>query len=360
MNETAGTHPETENEGAEMQRTKTRGQTELILPRPKNSGGELVCGLQREIRTQIPPSVDHQQFMAACVVEANKLPADTTPASVAIAVMNLGVLGLIPGQTLGHAYLVAFNSGKGQNRKRLAQVMVGYKGFIELALGNNFLKNLHAGVVTNTEEFRYWVDSNGPQIHHVPEMDRDPQENNIVCSYCVYQTSNGGHGVVVVPKRVITKAKSKNPDSDPWKYSYGPMAAKTAVRQASKEWRLTRGLAQAVMIDEEAERGAEQTQLASIALPPMGPEQATEAPSVGTRGERAAAVTPEDLDRLGERWEVACDRTGRATGMDAWKRFVHQVTDLPGDRITKPECWTRDDLSAVQAAVTDMEQAVPA
>ena len=334
------------------------GQVELILPPPKNGSSELVCSLQREIRTQIPPSVDHQQFMAACVVEANKLPADTNPASVAIAVMNLGVLGLIPGPALQHAWLVAFNNSKA--RKRLAQVMVGYKGFVELALGNSFLRNLHAGVVTKTEEFRHWVDSNGPQIHHEPEMDRDPQEADIVCSYCVYQTSNGGHGVVVVPKRAITKAKSKNPDSDPWKYSYAAMAAKTAIRRASKEWRLTRGLAQAVMIDEQAERGVEQSPLANIELPPMGPEQAPGAPQVGTRGERRDAVTPGDLDAIGQRWEVASDALGHQTDMDTWRRFVHQVTDLPGDRVTKPECWSQDDLAAVRAAVAEMEQAVPA
>lgn len=356
--DTARTHPETEGD-AEMNQMSRPVQGELILPRHKNEGAELVCNLQREIRTQIPPHVDQQTFLAACVVEANKLPADTQPASVAIAVMNLGVLGLVPGEILGHAFLVAYNmtvNRRTGEKRRLAKVMIGYKGFVELALGNSFLRNVHAGVATSSEEFRHWVNTDGPQIHHEPALDRDPQEQDIVAAYCTYTTSTGGKGVVVVPRRELQKAKAKNADSDPWKYSYAAMAAKTAIRRASKEWRLTRSLAQAVLIDEEAERGAVQTQLANITLPPMAPDQAPAAPKVGTRTERQNAVTEDDIEAVGQRWHSAAADRDQPTDKRAWKQFVRSCTDLPGDRITQTDCWTQEDLAAVRAGVERMEQ----
>lgn len=195
---------------------------------------------------QLPAGVEHAAWAAAVITEANR--CDATPASIATCTYNLAFLGLFPGAALGHAYLVPF--------KNQATLVVGYKGFTHLAYGTGFLRDVHYDVVCNGEEFKYWKDETGPRLLHTPDIDRVPTRANIIGSYCLYHTRDGGHGMRLCNKADIAKSDK---DRDVWRSNFEAMCLKTAVRRASKEWKLTGRLAHAVRIDEQYERDEPQS-----------------------------------------------------------------------------------------------------
>lgn len=224
--------------------------TELTryLPDPLNKGTALIIGYAELIATRLPANVNPQNFMTACVVEANALTTTCSPKSVAIATFNCAVMGLIPGPALGHAYFVPF--------KGVCTLMPGYRGFLDLAFGNSFLKDIHCDVVLNGEDFRFWKDEHGPRLLHEVTLDRDLQKQNVLAAYCIYHTTSGGNGIRVVNRRELNKVDT---GMNVWKSDYISMALKTPIRRAAKEWKITPSLGRAILLDEQSERGDSQT-----------------------------------------------------------------------------------------------------
>jgi recombination protein RecT len=195
---------------------------------------------------QLPSHIELAAWAAAVVNEANK--AEGSPNSIAACVYNLAFLGLFPGKALGHAYFIPY---KGE-----ATLVVGYKGFSDLAYGSGFLKDMHVDVVCQGEEFDYWKDETGPRLKHRPDINREPTRKNIIGAYCLYHTRDGGTGIRLCNKADIAKSDKNR---DVWLSNFESMCLKTAVRRASKEWKLTGRMAHAVMIDEQAEREERQS-----------------------------------------------------------------------------------------------------
>lgn len=221
--------------------------TELALPDPKNDGAALIANCVDRITPRLPPGVDPTNFVMACMAEANALTRPCTAKSVATAAFNSAVVGLIPGSALGHAYFVPYG--------KECTLVIGYRGFLDLAFASGFLVSVHAEVVLNGEQFRHWNNADGPQVEHEIPLERDVQRQNVAAAYCTYRTRGGGHGVVVVSRGELNKVDS---GKNVWKSDYVSMAKKTAIRRAAKEWQLTSRLARAVELDEQAERGATQ------------------------------------------------------------------------------------------------------
>lgn len=249
----------------------------LTVPAPKNKSAEMIVSLLDRMLPVIPPgSVTSRQFCVAVVSEANALSRPCSPKSVAMAAFNCAVLGLIPGSALGHAYFVPF--------KNECTLIIGYRGFTDLAFSTGFLRDIHANVVCSGESFEHWVDRDGPQVKHAVPLDRHPQQSNVDASYCVYHTVKGGHGLSVVPKKELMKLAGRG---NVWLSDFAAMAKKTAIRRAAKEWQITHRLGLAIELDEQAERGEQQTC-------PIDASQATPAATFGDYDE--AVPYPWDTD----------------------------------------------------------------
>jgi recombination protein RecT len=233
---------------------------DLMLPEPKTPAAKAVHERQATIIGQLV-GLDADQFLVTATIEANKLKADTTPSSVAKSVMNAACLGLTLGDALGHAYLVPFWDSK--KRARICQLVVGYKGFLELALSARWLKGVSCQVVLKGEEFRHWATIEGSQIQHEMPVDRKETWENVTAAYCVYHTIDGWKDVEVTTREDLAKIHDKAEDWSPWKRTPIPMCRKTPLRRASKVWKQTGRFANAVMLDEMAERDELQ--------PPLGP-----------------------------------------------------------------------------------------
>ena len=221
----------------------------IHIPKATSAAAMVVQQRADILRSLVPTgTINPDLWLASLMVEVNALSKPCSNVSVATAALNAAYLGLQFGKSLGHAFIIPY----GQE----ATLVVGYKGFRHLAFETGFLKTLHAEVVCRGEEFRQWVDENGPHFHHVPVADRNPSREDITHSYVVYTTRDGGSGTKIVPRSELNRSDKQR---DVWKSDYQGMCLKTAILKASKQWNTTSRLAHAVSIDEETERDVRQS-----------------------------------------------------------------------------------------------------
>ena len=216
--------------------------------------------------------INPNQFVAACMLEANALSLSLTDREVADprtvasfvkACFNAAVIGLLPGEAQGHLYFVPFNRGRKNDpqRHKLINVIVGYRGYLELAFRSDFLARVSPEYVLTGETVERCHDQNGPQIKHTMQCPGRPipEKSNIEAAYLSYETRGGAKDIVFVEKWDLAKSEANG--GDVWKYNYPAMALKTAIVRGSKRWRLTQQMAAAVMLDEQASRDQDQAAL---------------------------------------------------------------------------------------------------
>lgn len=227
--------------------------TTMILPPAKSKTCEEIIASIPRFDSLLHPGIHKQQWWAAAVIAVNKLPTDTTQASIMVALANLAQVGLYLGNALGHAYLVPYRI----NGSRTCQLQFGYKGYLELAYGNGFLSGVSADFILKGEEVKFRGTERGKRFRHdIDPINRpEPTRNNILAAYCTYEAKSGFHDVVVVPRDELLRIANAAHESSPWHTYFGPMCLKVPIHRASKRWRLTRELAIAAECDEQAERG---------------------------------------------------------------------------------------------------------
>lgn len=221
-----------------------QGKTELALPPAKNQSAKVVSDNMDRMLIVLPSDRDRLQYAANAVTEVNGLNGDPSAGSVQMCVFNSFRMGLMFGP-MGHCYLVPF--------KKVCTLVIGYKGYLELAYSNNFLQSVYAEIVLDGEEFKHWVDDGGPHVKHDIPLNRDEcTRRNLVGAYCVYTTRAGGRGLRVLNRKQIDKLDSQQ---NVWKSNYQEMVRKSPLRACAKDWKLSPQMALAVAADEAAERG---------------------------------------------------------------------------------------------------------
>lgn len=159
---------------------------------------------------------------------------EAEPMSMLGALMTCASLGLEPQTPLGLAYLIPFKN----NRKNVTEVqlIIGYKGFADLARRSGQIVSLHADVVYSDDEL--WSYEYGTDMHlrHKP----GPRAGKKTHAYCHVKLKDG-EAFVVLPWEQILKTRDNSQgwrtavrfgktEEHPWKKYEDRMAAKTAVR----------------------------------------------------------------------------------------------------------------------------------
>lgn len=233
-------------------------QSELILPTPKTPLAQSIVNVMDRMEPVIHPVLSRQQFATTLVATVNQLDASkvSDAHSLLIAAFNCAAIGLLPGGQLGLAYLIP--------RKGRVNLELGYRGLLELAFRNKHLRSVHAECVFTEEPFEWRVTQDGPQLEHRPDPDRDPTRARELTrlAYCIYHTTQGGHGVRIVTRKQLDKIDSRK---HVWASDYYEMARKSAIRRAAKDWQMTIDMMQAMHLDEMAEVGEHQQALPKAA-----------------------------------------------------------------------------------------------
>ncbi|RSB59087.1 recombination protein RecT [Atlantibacter subterranea] len=173
------------------------------------------------------------------------------------AIMQCAQLGLEPGGALGHAYLLPFERRQKQGNQWVtvateAQLIIGYRGMIDLARRSGQIVSLSARAVHENDTFSYAYGLE-EKLEHVPCEDGNP--GSITHVYAVARLKDGGVQFEVMSKAAVDKVRalSKSSDKGPWVDHYEEMAKKTAIRRLFKYLPVSIEMQRAVNIDEKAE-----------------------------------------------------------------------------------------------------------
>lgn len=211
---------------------------------------------QKQMALAMPKSMTPDRLTRIVMTECRKTPAlmKCAPESFYGAVLQCAALGLEPGSALGHCYLLPFGNGKDKSGRPNAQLIIGYRGMIDLARRSGQIVSLQAWTVHAQDTFNYQLGLN-PDIEHIPASvaDRGP----VTHVYAVAKLKGGGVQFEVMSRAEIEKIRSasKAGNSGPWSSHWDEMAKKTVIRRLFKYLPVSIEAVRAVEIDEKTDRG---------------------------------------------------------------------------------------------------------
>lgn len=226
--------------------------------------------IKAQMALALPKHMTADRLARIATTEIRKVPklASCDQASLLGAIMQCAQLGLEPGGALGHAYLIPFDkrqkvNGRWETVSTEAQLIIGYRGMIDLARRSGQILSISARTVHTNDKFSY---SYGLEetLEHLPCETGDRGELTHV--YAVARLKDGGVQFEVMSRADIEKVRalSKAGSSGPWVDHFDEMAKKTVIRRLFKYLPVSIEMQKAVVMDERAEAGLSQDNAAVI------------------------------------------------------------------------------------------------
>ena len=223
--------------------------------RPRSEVADLASflsspGMKAQIQAALPKHMTPERMARIVTTEIRKnqglVKCDRN--SFLGAVIQCAQLGLEPGNSLGHAYILPYG--------KQAQLIVGYRGMIDLARRSGQIVSISARTVREGDEFAYEYGLHENLTHKPSEEESD----QISYVYAVAKLRDGGVQFEVMSKAQIEKVReqSKAKDSGPWKTHWEEMAKKTVIRRLFKYLPVSVEIQRAVTLDEAADAGLPQ------------------------------------------------------------------------------------------------------
>ena len=243
---------------------------DLSAMRPAEKVAHLLESRKDAIAAMLPRHMNAERLLKVAQIVATTTPAllECEIPSLIKAIGDCAQMGFEPNTPLGQAYLVPFSAkNKAGQWIKNVQVIIGYKGLIELARRSGHIISIAAHEVRekDTFELEYGLQE---KLRHVPYLkgERGP----VLGYYCVAHLKDGGHAFDFLPnaevmeirnasqgyKQAIASAEKYHKQaSHPWIDHEVEMGKKTAVRRLSKMPPLSVEFAAAAAIDEAGDRG---------------------------------------------------------------------------------------------------------
>lgn len=260
----AGPLPEGRTTGTDVAKPDKRPQIAKLLDNPE---------IKSRFALLAPKHLTGDRMVRVMLQALYRTPklAECDAATLLGAMLSATGLGLEPNTPLGHAYLIPFEKRKKVGGEWVTdfvdcQLIIGYKGFIDLARRSGNLRSLHADVVYEGDEFSFEY---GTDMHlrHIPKGAREGRKK--LWAYA-HATIEGGQAFEVLPYAEVLKIRdgsqgyasalrgkekqTKAYTEAPWVKFEHEMAAKTMIRRLAKTLPLSLDMARAVALDEASER----------------------------------------------------------------------------------------------------------
>lgn len=264
----------------------------------QNRGDDSVRSLFESMKDKmaevLPKHLTPERLVKTALIALNKTPQlhECTRGTLAQSLMTAAELGLDVSGTLGSAYLIPFRNTK--TGKLECQLIVGYRGMIDLARRSGNISTIEAHCVCENDTFsvRLGTDSG---IEHVPNFNGD--RGKMVAVYAVAKLVDGGMQFDVMTRADVEKIrqKSKGKNLAPWVDYFDEMAKKTVVR------RLFKYLPSSVETDAALAHLAEVEEVQDVIrdVTPAAPRASSQdklANRLGLTPAPAAAAEPVDID----------------------------------------------------------------
>lgn len=236
----------------------------LAQMKPKEQIAHLLKTKQAEIAKMLPKHLNAERLLKVAQIAATTTPAlaKCDVASLVGAIGQCAQMGLEPNTVLGHAYLVPFNTKRkdanGVERwVNSVQVIIGYKGLIDLARRSGQITSIAAHEVCEADHFEmvYGLDE---KLNHTPAMG---DRGQVIGFYAVAKLQGGGHAfefMSVHQVREIAKGTQSKGAYGPWKDHFTEMGRKTVIRRLAKYLPLSIEFQTAAALDGMAEAGKDQ------------------------------------------------------------------------------------------------------
>lgn len=175
----------------------------------------------------LPKHLTPERFIRVTLTAMMRVPRliQCSQQSVFKCLLDLSALGLEPDGRRAH--LIPF-----QNKGVMeCQLIIDYKGLVELMMRGGTVSNIHADVVCENDEFEY---DRGEVTRH--KIDFRAPRGRIYAAYCRVTFKDGTTKCEVLSKEEVDKIRSRSraKDNGPWVTDYNEMAKKTACRRVSK------------------------------------------------------------------------------------------------------------------------------
>ena len=219
--------------GELSQRTQ---ETRLVQARPQDRLKQLLERSWPRIAAVMPRELNPERLYQMYVSTINREPmlAECSVESVLSCFMQCTALGLEPSNVngLGMAYLLPYGNKNRQGQKQ-AQLIVGYKGMIELARRSGQIKSIHAQAVYEGDDFDCWEDESGQHFRFHQARGAEHSEKTLTDVFVNAQLMNGGFVFEHMTRAEVDRirSRSKASGSGPWVSDYEAMAKKTVIRR---------------------------------------------------------------------------------------------------------------------------------
>lgn len=306
--------------------------------------------VQSQIKAALPRHMTAERMARIATTEMRKVPklGQCDPMSFLGAVIQCAQLGLEPGNALGHAYILPFDKrekvgGQWKTVRTEAQVIIGYRGMIDLARRSGQIVSIDARAVYDGDKFDCELGLDA-RITHVPDWQNPNRADasKLRFVYAVAKLKDGGVQFDVMSRAEVEgiRARSKSADNGPWVTDFAAMAVKTVVRRLFKFLPVSIEMQTAVGLDEMAEQGLSQQNGAVIDgdFTFVENEQGNDDPNreEGT-GAPAGALTPPAS--AATTYAQFVDSIQKASDAEIAGLVLDEARSLPADQY--------DDLTAV-------------
>lgn len=203
-------------------------------------------GLRNQIAAALPKHMSADRMARVALTTINKTPklAQCTQESFFAALMTCSQLGLEPDGRLAH--LIPYGNQ--------CQLIVDYKGLVDLAYRSKQVLSIHADVIYEGDEFEYDL---GQVKKHTPyawRKDKPEEKGKLLGAYCIVRMVDAEkHEVMGIDEIESIKKRSKSGSSGPWVTDFNEMAKKTVFKRCSKWIPLSPEIRDAVNVDDDYE-----------------------------------------------------------------------------------------------------------
>jgi recombination protein RecT len=202
---------------------------------PKQALTKMLDANASAVGASLPTGYKQERFVRLLLTAAttNRELLECDPGSFLAAGVGAAQLGLEPNDARGLAYLIPFND---KRRGKIVQLIIGYKGMLDLARRSGMVSSVHAFPVFRGDLFTYQLGLY-PSLEHVPAEDGEEDPKDITHVYAVALVQDKPQ-FVVMSRRQIDKVMAGSPGArsgrSPWTTHYTEMALKTALRRLCK------------------------------------------------------------------------------------------------------------------------------
>lgn len=234
-------------------------QTNAVAVRNETAALQAISNEMDRRRAMLEDSaaslIDPQRIKGVVLSVFSRRPElwECDPISVARAVVEAAQLGLEPTGAIGGAHLVPYNNGK--TGRKEAQLIIDYRGLVQLARRSGEVAKVTARVVRERDEFDVQEGTDDRIVHRPYIGQEDPGRYTHFYAVITYRDGTTQFDWDTDAWVQSIRKRSKSADRGPWVTDYVEMGKKSILRRAMKMAPLTVEAKRAIELDESEEFG---------------------------------------------------------------------------------------------------------